>query len=175
MRLLFLGDIVGRPGRLAVSERLPALRERWRLDCVVINGENAAGGFGITESICNELIDAGADAVCGTVSVLDWTPHLARLQVLLQRFHAVYTDADDHAHVHGANFGVSAEAYRSAGGFVGVACSEDVALVEALEASGARIAWSAAPRVVTSARVASKARGGFGDTLRAWSLQPPTV
>ncbi len=63
MRLLFLGDIVGRPGRLAVSERLPALRERWRLDCVVINGENAAGGFGITESICDELINAGADAV----------------------------------------------------------------------------------------------------------------
>jgi 2',3'-cyclic-nucleotide 2'-phosphodiesterase len=46
-----------------VSERLPALRERWRLDCVVINGENAAGGFGITESICDELINAGADAV----------------------------------------------------------------------------------------------------------------
>ncbi|SFV01974.1 hypothetical protein SAMN02799631_03881 [Methylobacterium sp. 174MFSha1.1] len=63
MRLLFLGDVVGRPGRLAVSERLPALRERWRLDCVVINGENAAGGFGITESICDELINAGADAV----------------------------------------------------------------------------------------------------------------
>jgi cellulose synthase/poly-beta-1,6-N-acetylglucosamine synthase-like glycosyltransferase len=119
--------------------------------------------------------EAGADAVCGTVSVLDWTPHLARLQVLLQRFHAVYTDADDHGHVHGANFGVSAEAYRRAGGFQAVACSEDVALVEALQGSGARIAWSAAPRVVTSARIASKARGGFGDTLRAWSLQPPAV
>ena len=50
MRLLFLGDIVGRPGRNAVAERLPGLRERWRLDCVVINGENAAGGFGITEA-----------------------------------------------------------------------------------------------------------------------------
>ena len=63
MRLLFLGDIVGRPGRNAVSERLPALRERWRLDCVVINGENAAGGFGITEAICDEVLAAGADAV----------------------------------------------------------------------------------------------------------------
>jgi metallophosphoesterase (TIGR00282 family) len=63
MRLLFLGDVVGRPGRTVVSERLPALRERWRLDCVVINGENAAGGFGITEAICDELLDAGADAV----------------------------------------------------------------------------------------------------------------
>jgi 2',3'-cyclic-nucleotide 2'-phosphodiesterase len=63
MRLLFLGDVVGRPGRNVVSERLPELRRRWALDCVVINGENAAGGFGITEAICDELIDAGADAV----------------------------------------------------------------------------------------------------------------
>ena len=63
MRFLFLGDVVGRPGRIAVQERLPALRLRWRLDCVVINGENAAGGFGITESICDELLAAGADAV----------------------------------------------------------------------------------------------------------------
>src|SRR5688572_434481 len=63
MRLLFLGDIVGRPGRSAVFERLPALRERWRLDCVVINGENSAGGFGITEAICDDLLAAGADAV----------------------------------------------------------------------------------------------------------------
>jgi metallophosphoesterase (TIGR00282 family) len=63
MRLLFLGDIVGRPGRNAVTERLPGLRERWRLDCVVINGENAAGGFGITEAICDEILMAGADAI----------------------------------------------------------------------------------------------------------------
>ena len=63
MRFLFLGDIVGRPGRVAVQERLPALRQRWSLDCVVINGENAAGGFGITEAICDELLAAGADAV----------------------------------------------------------------------------------------------------------------
>ena len=63
MRLLFLGDIVGRPGRNAVIERLPGLRDRWRLDCVVINGENAAGGFGINEAICDEILNAGADAV----------------------------------------------------------------------------------------------------------------
>lgn len=63
MRLLFLGDIVGRPGRKAVVDRLPALRERWRLDFVVINGENAAGGFGITEEILQDLIAAGADCV----------------------------------------------------------------------------------------------------------------
>lgn len=63
MRLLFLGDIVGRPGRNAVCERLPALRRDWALDCVVINGENAAGGFGLTEAICDDLLAAGADAV----------------------------------------------------------------------------------------------------------------
>ncbi|RDJ19870.1 TIGR00282 family metallophosphoesterase [Bosea caraganae] len=63
MRLLFLGDIVGRPGRLAVQDQLPGLRERWKLDCVVINGENSAGGFGITEAICDELLAAGADVV----------------------------------------------------------------------------------------------------------------
>ncbi len=63
MRLLFLGDIVGRAGRSAILETLPDLRERWKLDFVIINGENSAGGFGITEKILNEVLDAGADAV----------------------------------------------------------------------------------------------------------------
>jgi hypothetical protein len=63
MRILFIGDIVGRSGRTIINERLPALIKEWKLDLVVINGENAAGGFGITEVIYNELIDAGADAI----------------------------------------------------------------------------------------------------------------
>jgi metallophosphoesterase (TIGR00282 family) len=63
MRILFIGDIVGRAGRTVVLERLPGLIKDWKLDLVVINGENAAGGFGITEPIYNELIEAGADAV----------------------------------------------------------------------------------------------------------------
>lgn len=63
MRLLFLGDIVGRPGRTVVCDALPGLIKRYGLDFVVINGENAAGGFGITEAILNDLIDAGADCV----------------------------------------------------------------------------------------------------------------
>lgn len=63
MRFLFLGDVVGRAGRVAIVETLPALRERYRADFVVVNGENAAGGFGITETILNELLDAGADVV----------------------------------------------------------------------------------------------------------------
>ena len=63
MRLLFLGDIVGRSGRKAVVDALPGLRRRYALDFVIINGENSAGGFGITEAILDELIEAGADAV----------------------------------------------------------------------------------------------------------------
>src|ERR1043165_10112733 len=65
MRLLFVGDVVGRSGRAAVAERLPGLKRDWKLDCVIVNGENAAGGFGITEAIYNEMIDAGADVISG--------------------------------------------------------------------------------------------------------------
>ena len=71
MRLLFLGDLVGRSGRVAVIEALPKLRERYRADFVVVNGENAAGGFGITEAIVTELLDAGADVVTTGNHVFD--------------------------------------------------------------------------------------------------------
>jgi len=63
VRILFVGDVVGRSGRTAVAEHLPEMIRNWSLDLVVVNGENAAGGFGITESIYQELLDAGADAV----------------------------------------------------------------------------------------------------------------
>jgi metallophosphoesterase (TIGR00282 family) len=63
MRILFLGDVVGRTGRNAVIEQLPKLIERHKLDFVIVNGENSAGGFGITEAIYLDLIDAGADVV----------------------------------------------------------------------------------------------------------------
>src|SRR6185437_1773206 len=63
MRIIFIGDVVGRSGRTIVYERLPDLIADWKLDLVIVNGENAAGGFGITETIYNELIDAGADAI----------------------------------------------------------------------------------------------------------------
>jgi 2',3'-cyclic-nucleotide 2'-phosphodiesterase len=63
MRILFIGDVVGRSGRAILAERLPKLIADWKLDLVVVNGENAAGGFGITEVIYNEFIDAGADAI----------------------------------------------------------------------------------------------------------------
>ena len=63
MRILFVGDVVGRSGRVAVNETLPGLIRDWKLDLVVVNGENAAGGFGITEAIYHELLEAGADAI----------------------------------------------------------------------------------------------------------------
>lgn len=63
MRLLFLGDVVGRSGREAVTRHLPGLKERYRPDLVIINGENSAHGFGITEDIFKGLLDAGADVV----------------------------------------------------------------------------------------------------------------
>src|ERR1700761_1184321 len=63
MRILFVGDVVGRSGRTVLHERLPGLVRDWKLDLVVVNGENSAGGFGITESIYREMLEAGADAV----------------------------------------------------------------------------------------------------------------
>ncbi|MGQ3675922.1 TIGR00282 family metallophosphoesterase [Xanthobacter sp. TB0139] len=63
MRILFLGDVVGRPGRECVLSRLPGLVSDWSLDLVVVNAENAAGGFGITEAIYEDLLEAGADAI----------------------------------------------------------------------------------------------------------------
>ncbi len=63
MRLLFLGDIVGRSGRDALVAELPGLRRQLRLDFVIVNGENAAGGFGITGAICDDVFDAGADVI----------------------------------------------------------------------------------------------------------------
>lgn len=63
IRLLFLGDIVGEPGRKAVMAKLPELREKFSLDVIVVNGENSAGGRGITPTIADKLFAAGADVI----------------------------------------------------------------------------------------------------------------
>ncbi|MEM1102745.1 MAG: TIGR00282 family metallophosphoesterase [Pseudomonadota bacterium] len=63
MRIGFFGDVMGRSGRKVVLERLPKVRDAQRLDFVVVNAENAAGGFGVTERIAGELFDAGADVL----------------------------------------------------------------------------------------------------------------
>jgi len=63
MKLAFFGDVVGRAGRKAVTRHLPHLKAKLGLDAVVINAENAAGGFGITRSTADELFEAGADVL----------------------------------------------------------------------------------------------------------------
>ncbi len=63
MRILFIGDVIGRPGRQAVGEELPGLRERLGLDFVVLNGENLAGGFGVTRSTADEMFALGVDCI----------------------------------------------------------------------------------------------------------------
>ena len=63
MRILIVGDVVGKSGRNAVDEHLPGLRERLKLDFIIVNGENAAHGFGITDKICQQLYAAGADVI----------------------------------------------------------------------------------------------------------------
>jgi hypothetical protein len=63
VKLLFIGDIVGRPGRHAVKELLPKLREQRALDFVIANGENSAGGSGITPETAREIFSAGVDVI----------------------------------------------------------------------------------------------------------------
>jgi 2',3'-cyclic-nucleotide 2'-phosphodiesterase len=63
MRILFLGDVMGRAGRAAITERLPKLRSDWRLDFVVVNAENATAGAGLSAGHAQELLAAGADCL----------------------------------------------------------------------------------------------------------------
>jgi 2',3'-cyclic-nucleotide 2'-phosphodiesterase len=63
MRILFLGDVMGRAGRTAVATRLPVLRKDWALDFVVVNGENASSGVGLTAAHAKALLEAGADVL----------------------------------------------------------------------------------------------------------------
>jgi len=63
MRILFIGDVIGRPGRAVVGEELPRLRETLDLDFVILNGENLAGGFGITRKIAEEMFALGVDCI----------------------------------------------------------------------------------------------------------------
>ncbi len=63
MRVLFIGDVVGSPGRRGLREAMPALREQHSPDLVIVNGENSAGGMGITERTANDLFGAGASVI----------------------------------------------------------------------------------------------------------------
>jgi len=63
MNILFIGDIVGKPGRQAVAGLLPKLKREYHLDCVIANGENAAHGAGVTTATVRELLAAGVDVI----------------------------------------------------------------------------------------------------------------
>ncbi|MDP6605675.1 MAG: TIGR00282 family metallophosphoesterase [Dehalococcoidia bacterium] len=71
MRVLMVGDVVGRPGRTAVAHILPALREELAVDHVVLNGENAAAGRGLTEKTARELFKAGVDVITSGNHIYD--------------------------------------------------------------------------------------------------------
>ncbi len=63
MKILFLGDVMGRAGRQAITDHLPRLRTDWALDFVVVNGENATSGMGLSGNHARAILDAGADCV----------------------------------------------------------------------------------------------------------------
>jgi metallophosphoesterase (TIGR00282 family) len=87
VRILLCGDVVGRAGRLVVTETLPRLRRSLALDFVIVNGENAAHGFGITETICRELYAAGVDVITTGNHVWDRReiiPYIAEDEKLLR-------------------------------------------------------------------------------------------
>src|SRR5690348_14031098 len=85
MRVLFVGDIVGSPGREIVRERLGDLVEQKKIDLVIANGENSASGFGITPRLAEELLKMGIEVVTGgnhswdRKEILEFLPHEPRL------------------------------------------------------------------------------------------------
>jgi glycosyltransferase involved in cell wall biosynthesis len=111
-------------------------------------------------------LECATDAVCGVVTVSDWSGHHAATK---SEFLATYRDMEGHRHVHGANLGLSAAAYEATGGFQPLTFDEDVALVQSLTEGGFSIAWTNRVRVDTSARMAARAPWGFGATWRAVS------
>ena len=85
MRILFIGDIVGSPGRQIVRDRLADLVSQRQIDLVIANGENSASGFGITPKIADDLLQNGIDVLTGgnhswdRKEILEYMPHQPRL------------------------------------------------------------------------------------------------
>ncbi|OAE62530.1 glycosyl transferase [Achromobacter insolitus] len=177
------------------ADRTAALSAAWPVHCLSIRARNvgaarAAGAQHLLNAGARWLaftdadtrvsagwlvaqLSLGAEVVCGTVGVSGWGAHGAHASSARKRFAQRYQDRDGHRHVHGANLGIEADAYRRIGGFAALACSEDQALVDRLEQDGARIAWSCLPRVTTSARPYSRVEGGFASALRQGWASPP--
>ena len=107
MKILFLGDVVAGPGRAALMQHLPALRKHHGCDVVIVNGENAAAGKGITPETAQEILNAGADVITlgdhtfdqkGVEELLAGHPRIVRPanypQGTIGRGHTVFTTAD---------------------------------------------------------------------------------
>ena len=141
--------------RAAASERALALGARW-IGCTDADSV-------VPPDWLARQLQCGASAFCGVVAVGDWLdyPQAVREQ-FLQGEHAV----DGHPHVHGANMGFSAVAYRQCGGFAPLTTGEDVALIQAMHGAGMQVARLASPRVMTSARRHARAPHGFSEFLR---------
>ncbi|MCY1200165.1 transferase 2, rSAM/selenodomain-associated [compost metagenome] len=173
-------------------DRTALLAAAWPVRCLAIRARNvgiarAAGARHLLEAGARwlaftdadtrvssrwlvEQLSLKTDVVCGTVGVSGWAAHGAEARKARRGFSMHYQDRDGHRHVHGANLGIAAPAYRRAGGFRALACSEDQALVDRLQREGCSIAWSARPRVMTSARPYSRIEGGFATALRNFQV-----
>ncbi|MFA5156467.1 MAG: TIGR00282 family metallophosphoesterase [Candidatus Omnitrophota bacterium] len=126
MKILFIGDIVGNPGREAVKKLLPLLKQEFKLDFVIANAENAAGGSGITSRVANELFDAG-------VSVLTSGDHIWKKSEIFEII------KEDKRILRPANFpegapGCGSQIFKTeAGAKVGVVNVQGRVFMEALE------------------------------------------
>jgi glycosyltransferase involved in cell wall biosynthesis len=159
-------------------------------------GTARAVGFGYARSLCGEdtecwyattdadsrvdpgwlvhQLDQSADMVLGVVRVADWHHRPADVaDRYVQDYQADSQDSLD-GHVHGANMGFAARAYWRVGGFRALASGEDVDLVERFEAAGYRIHRDGELSVITSARVRSRAPGGFADHLNQFDDRTAT-
>lgn len=102
MRVLFLGDIVGKPGRKVVKTHLPSLIQELQLDLVIANAENAAGGFGLTMEVAGELFNTGIDVL--TMGNHTWKNR--EIYQVFQRYTQVIRPANYPPETPGAGYGI---------------------------------------------------------------------
>jgi metallophosphoesterase (TIGR00282 family) len=103
MRILFIGDIVGRSGRDKLALELPRLKKELNIDVAIVNGENAAHGFGMTPVICKEMFDLGADVLTAGDHVWDQKdliPYISREKRLLRPHNLPTSNAGSGVVVH---------------------------------------------------------------------------
>src|SRR4026208_260843 len=80
MKILMIGDVVAKPGRIAVLERIQDLREQHRVDLAIMNAENLAGGFSVTPTLCEELFAHGIDVMTSGITAYDKNKAIAYIR-----------------------------------------------------------------------------------------------